>query len=246
MRNRSIKASVAALVVAGGLLSGCGGTDGGSTTAPGAAAAPSEEGNGVAALEPAEILSRSKAAVGKAGSYTLSGTLRDGAEELTLDLAVGGTDLVGNVLVGSGRVQLLRAHGKDYVRPDAAFLAATGNAKKADAMVAELGDKWALVPATNQTYASLFALADADQLLTATGTLTKGVEGEIHGTPAVGLVDSADGGVLYVATSGEPYPLSLQSKDAEQGSLTFSGFGAEVEGATPPATTQVIDLAELG
>ncbi|WP_305790154.1 hypothetical protein [Symbioplanes lichenis] len=245
MRNRSIKAGVAALVVAGGLLSGCGSTDSGTSTAPGAAAAPSEEGNGVAALEPAEILSRSKAAVDKAGSYTLSGTLRGGGQEFTLDLSVGGDDLVGNILVGSGRVQLLRAHGQEYVRPDAAFLTATG-AKRPAAMVAELGDKWAAVPASNPTYASLFALADADQLLTATGTLTKGEEGEIHGSPAVGVVDSADGGVLYVATSGEPYPLSLQAKDPKEGSLTFSGFGATVQGATPPATTQVVELSELG
>lgn len=243
MRYRSIKASVATLVVTAGLLAGCGGgeADGAAaTTAPTTTAA----GSSVADLDAAAILERSKKALADAQSYTVTGeTTRDG-KALTMDISVVGPSLVGNIYVGRGRVNLLRAGDESYVRPDEIFwTTATGDAKKAATLTENLGEKWAKVPAGDETFAPLFAAPDADALLTPVGSLTKGEEGEVRGTPVIALQDS--GRTLYVAAEGEPYPVRLQTGDSVEDGLAFSGIGDLVDGATRPAATQVVPLAEL-
>ncbi len=243
MRNRSIKASVATLVVAAGLLTGCGGgdADAGATTAPATEAAG---GNGIADLDATAVLEKSKAALAAAKSYNVAGELEQDGQTASMDISVVGPSLVGYVYVGKGRVNLLRAGGNSYVRPDELFwTASTGDARKAAALNDDLGEKWAQVPAGDTTFGPLFDIADADTLLAPEGSLSKGEEGEVRGTPVVALNDSA-GGVLYVATDGEPYPVRLQGTSVEDG-LNFSGIGEVVNGATKPAATQVVTLASL-
>lgn len=244
MRIRSIKAGVATLVVAAGLLAGCGGGDAdeaAATTAP----ATEATGNGIADLDAADILEKSKAALATAKSYTVTGETTQNGKALTMDISVVGPSLVGNIYVGRGRVNLLRAGDESYVRPDETFWTAeTGNAAKAATLADNLGERWAKVPAGNKTFAPLFAAADADTLLTTGGAPTKGEEGEVRGTPVIAL-QGFGAGTLYVATTGEPYPVRLQNGASVEDGLTFSGVGAIVNGATRPAATQVVTLSEL-
>lgn len=72
--------------------------------------------------------------------------------------------------------------------------------------------------------------------------MTKGSTRTIAGFPAIGVVDKgADGGTLYVATTGQPVPLALQAKSDN---LTFGDYGTPVTVEAPPAA-QVIDAATL-
>ncbi len=69
----------------------------------------------------------------------------------------------------------------------------------------------------------------------------------IAGTRAIALVSAgADGGKLYVATTGKPYPLQIIPTDPkESGQVTFSDFGKQVTVSPPPADL-VIDVSKLG
>ena len=58
----------------------------------------------------------------------------------------------------------------------------------------------------------------------------------------VGLTDQTQGGTLYVATSGKPYPVKLAKGGAGGGTLTFDRWNQPVS-ITPPANA--IDLAQL-
>ena len=50
-------------------------------------------------------------------------------------------------------------------------------------------------------------------------------------------------GTLYVATTGEPYPLRLEPADGS-GGVDFSNFGSAPKVEAPPAD-QILDVAAL-
>jgi hypothetical protein len=83
-------------------------------------------------------------------------------------------------------------------------------------------------------------------VLKPTGTVQKGPQKTIRGTQAVALdVSGQDGGRLYVATRGQPYPLQITSTSAsEPGTIDFLDYGAPVT-LTPPPAEQVVDTAKL-
>ena len=94
------------------------------------------------------------------------------------------------------------------------------------------------------------AFTDADkfvaQLLSSQRNVTKGAKKAIHGMEAVALVEPGkDGGTMYIATRGEPYPLRLTSNTpSEPGAIDFVDYGAPVSFAAPPAD-QVVDTSKL-
>jgi hypothetical protein len=100
------------------------------------------------------------------------------------------------------------------------------------------------VPSDQKDLASLFDVANPDELLKPDGKLTKGKPKEISGVPAIGLVESgSDAGTLYVATTGKPYPVELAGKDGS--TLAFTSIGATFTDIKAPSAGQVLDLAAL-
>jgi hypothetical protein len=77
------------------------------------------------------------------------------------------------------------------------------------------------------------------------GAMQKLASKMINGVPAVGV--DFDDATLWVATTGEPYPLRMEGKGASKETLIeFSAFGEKVE-LTPPAagTTMPYSASEL-
>jgi hypothetical protein len=258
MKITSIGRNLVVLGAAATLLTGCGGnSDGGGATpaaasATGVSAAPASASpstpadNGVAALEPSAIVGRARAALKSSKSFRIKGTVNEDGQQTVLDFKISGTDVVGTMRVGKAKVQLLRVGGKQYMKPDAAFWK-TASGKQADAIIQVVGDRWVKVSASNKDFSSLFTAADVDGLLAADGKVTKGRAKVIAGTPAIGLVDhGSQGGTLYVATVGKPYPLRIDGPTAAAGGLAFSEFGATFTDIMAPATADVLDLAKLG
>ncbi|MXG29064.1 hypothetical protein [Streptomyces sp. YIM 132580] len=84
---------------------------------------------------------------------------------------------------------------------------------------------------------------------TGSGTLTKGRETEVDGTPVIPVTRTQGNERLTVdvATEGEPYPVRITVRGAdEEGTVSFSGFGRPVPAGTPAASETVDVTALLG
>jgi hypothetical protein len=250
--------AVVALASAALLAGGCAGQNGdadpaapaaqATTAAPATSAAPAAPaGNGVEALEAEAILDKAKAALKKAGSFRMKGDIVTDGDKMGLDFKTDGTKVKGKLSMGGPSVELLEVGGKRYIRPDAAFWAMSGGGKEQGQQMAQLiGDRWVIVKAGDKDTADMFGFSDIDSMLDADGKVTKGKAKDVNGKPAIGLVDnSKDGGTLYIATTGEPYPLRIESKDAAEGGLDFTEFGAEFADIVAPAAKDVVDLEKL-
>ncbi len=252
MRIGPIGRNVVVVAAGAALLAGCGSKDDSGTASPAASGVPAATtsaaaaDNGVAALQPVAIVDKAKAALKSAKSFHMKGTITDQGQKTALDFKIAGGEVFGTMSVGTAKIQVLKAGGGQYMKPDAAFWKLTAG-KQADAVVKKVGDKWVSVPASNKEFGSLFTAADVDTLLQADGQVAKGQPKVIAGTPAIGLVDKGtEGGTLYVATVGQPYPLELDGPTAADGGIAFSEFGAAFDEIKAPAAADVLDLSKLG
>ena len=114
-----------------------------------------------------------------------------------------------------------------------------------------LTGKWLKTPLTDKRFTGLSTLTDLDEaakgILGPDGTITKGTETTVNGVPCVGLVSPGkDGGTLWVATTGQPYPVRIEPSagSGERGALDFTGYGEPVT-VDPPPADQVVDVSLL-
>jgi hypothetical protein len=239
---RPILASCAALA----LITGCGGSG---SNAPGATPSPTPTDNGVASLPAAQILSRAQGALKKAPSVHLKGTVTTDGQRLTLDLRSSDKGGRGTLTQSGQTIEVLRIGSTVYIKANAEFWRAQtgGNAAATEL----LKGKYLKGPISDPKMASIAQLTQIDQytkeLLSPKGTVTKGQRKTVRGTEAIAItVAGKDGGTLYVATRGEPYPLQITSDSpSEPGTIDFLDFGAPVTLNAPPEN-QVVDTSKLG
>ncbi|WP_433795122.1 hypothetical protein [Actinoplanes sp. CA-252034] len=249
MTKIAFRAGLAAVATASMLLSGCGGSDSaepkGGTATTAASQAPAD--NGVAALAAEEILTKAKDALTKAGSFHMAGAATTDGETMSLDFKVSGKDFAGKMSMGKdAEVEILSVGGKQYMKPSEGFWAMIAGAEQAKTMVKATGGKWVLVPAKDQI-SGLFAAADVNELLKPGGALSKGEATKVGEQPVITLKDASDAdSQVFVATTGEPYPVRIGSSATGEG-VTFSKFGEKFDAdIKAPAADQVIDQASLG
>jgi hypothetical protein len=245
------KVALAALAVTTMALAGCQSTD--STPAPAVAApvtsasgAPAAAaGNGVAALTGDQILAKAKAAVKKTKSLRAKGTVVEDGEKTDIDLKVDGSEFAATMTIGKAKVQLLAVGGKKYFRPNEAFWVLSTDAKQGKSLAKAVGTRWIAGADDDESFASLFSIGDVNELLKPTGAVSTGEAKVVRGIPAIGLKDAGDpDSALYVATTGEPYPLQLTGKDGS--TLAFDNFGGSFTDIKKPAASQIVDLGKLG
>ncbi|WP_143162900.1 hypothetical protein [Couchioplanes caeruleus] len=241
----STKVALIALAAAATTLAGCQG-DKADTVQPaaGPAASPVSATSGVAALSADEILQRAKAALTRAKSYRAKGMLDMEGQKTTIDLKVSGENFTGSMSFGGAEVELLAVGGKKYLRPNDKFWIMSTDAEQGRTLARTIGDRWVAGADKDQSFADLFTVGSIEAFLKPTGALSKGEEKEVGGVPAIGLKDAGDpDSVLYVATTGEPYPLQLTGKG--DSGMVFSDFGAAFTDIKAPAGDKVVDLGEL-
>lgn len=247
MRSTRTKVALVGLAVAATSLSGCQSDQTGSTppaappivktTAP---AAPAD--NGVAALTADKILQRAKAALVKTKSFRAKGTMDEDGKQIAADLKVDGADFAATMAFDKAQVKLLAVGGQKYLQPNAQFWIST-DPKQGAFLAKTIGNRWVAGAGSDKSFADLFTIGDVDELLKPTGALSKGTQKQIHGVPAIGLKDAGDpGSVLYIATTGEPYPLQMTGKGS---TMEFSAFGEKFAGIAKPSADQIIDLGKL-
>jgi hypothetical protein len=213
-------------------LAGCGGSS-------------STSGNGVASKTPAEIVAAAKAAADEAASVHISGAITEGAP-LSLDMQLlarkGGS---GRITQSGVSFDLIALGGTVYIKGSPAFYRRIGGPAAAQLFQG----KWLKAPATAGEFSSISSLTDLRKLVDTTlathGTLSKGGTSSVSGVSAIAVNDVTKGGVLYVATTGKPYPLEIARGGASGGRIVFDRWNQAVT-ISPPLNAININQLRSG
>jgi hypothetical protein len=203
----------------------------------------SSSGNGVAAKTPAEILASTEAVAGAASTVHVSGSIASGRAPITLDLdLVAGRGGRGQLAENGLSFEVIQLAGVVFIKGSPAFYRHIGGATTAQL----LEGKWLKAPASDAEFASLGSLTNLKSLVEKTlanhGTLVKGHTTTVNGHQAVAVTDSTKGGILYVATSGPPYPIEVTQGGTHGGTISFDRWN---QPATVHAPPNAIDIAQL-
>ena len=251
---RRLGATLAALALtAGGLgVAGCGGDSTASSSATTSATATTgttaAADNGVASLGAQEILSKATDAANAASSVRIAGNIDQSGQQVSLNLTLGKDVADGTLGIKGQQVDVRLVDGKFYLRAPAAFYDAIGGGGAAIGQL--VGDKWFSVPLNNSAAAAKFAafqgFTNKDELFSSilknASTATVKGTGDVSGQPVV-LLDDSKGGILAVATTGEPYPLQIRGSSSDNsGTLNFTNWNAPVNVKAP---ADAIDLGSL-
>ena len=97
--------------------------------------------------------------------------------------------------------------------------------------------------------ASFSSLTDIAKLFSSVlgshGALTKGATSKVNGQPVIALVDSSKKGILYVSTTGSPYPIKLVNTGGK-GTITFGQWNESVALAPPADSIDINKLKAAG
>jgi hypothetical protein len=210
------------------LLTGCGGGGGGKSS------------NGLASKTPEEVLAAIRAAVTSAKSVHVIGSGTSDGQAMKLDLRLATDSGQGSMTVQGLSFELIRIGDKAYIKGDEAFWRNIGQ----EAAGKLVGDRWLLVSTTDSNFAGLLQLTDINQMVNGVledhGELKNEGETTVDGQSAVRIVDTTEGGTLFVAATGPAYPVKLDSKD--EGSISFSEWDESFDVEAPE---DVIDINEL-
>jgi len=237
MRLRSplrVLLAVALLAFTVVLLAGCGG---GSSSS-------SSSGNGVENKAPADILAATKVASVGARSVHVSGSIVSGGTPITLDMnLLAGKGAHGRLSESGLSFELIQIGKTVYIKGSPAFYKHIGGSAAAQL----LEGKWLKAPATSSDFASLGQLTDLQQLVNQTlsnhgSSLTKTGTTTIAGQKVVGITDKSRGGTLYIAATGQPYPIQLTKSGSGGGKITFDRWNGPVSLVAP---ANAIDVAQL-
>ncbi len=227
---RRLFAPALTLLALGSLLAGCGSSS-------------SSSGNGVKAKSPAQILEATKAAATKATSVHIDGTITSGGKPISLNMdLLAGKGGKGTIAQEGFTIQLIQTGGAVYINGSKAFYEHVGGSAAAQL----LQGKWLKAPADSGELASLAELTNLSKLIDTAlsdhGSLAKGSKATIEGQSAIGLNDTSKGGTLYVATTGEPYPLEITKAGKETGKVVLDRWNEPV---TLTAPSNAIDISKL-
>ena len=202
------------------------------------------KGNGEAAKPPGQILKDAREATRHATSVHVYGSGTADGQPLRLDLyLVAGRGGRGRVTANGLTFDLIRIGRTAYFRGGPDFWNRFG----AGAAASLLEGRWLAAPADSGDFAAFRPLTDVsklfDAVLSGHGSLARGATKRIGKQPAIGVVDRGEnGGTLYVATTGKPYPLAVVSAQGRNGTIHFGSWDAEVALNAPPSP---IDIAKL-
>ena len=222
---------VAILVASVALLAGCG------SSGP--------KSNGVEDKTAHEIVQAASTAAKSASSVHISGSITAGGPisiDLTLAKGQGGK---GEIKTNGMSFQIISTGGKVYFKTDAAALQKLTGAGIAGQLLA---GRWIVAPGSLGQVSSFSALTDLTKLFnsltTSLGVLQKGDTTKINGQPAIAVTSTrkGGGGTLYVATTGQPFPLQLQGAKGNAGTITFDQWNESVT-ISPPANA--VDFSQL-
>jgi hypothetical protein len=196
-------------------------------------------GNGVASKSPDAIVSAARAAVDSAKSAHISGRIISGSSDATLNLdLVSGQGGSGVVSEGGLNFKLEVVAHEVYVNAPSAFWTRLVGASFAKL----LQNRWLKAPESGR-FATLAQLTNLRALtaiaLSTRGKLVKGGTTTINGQSVVGVRDASADATIYVATTGQPYPLEIVELGSQGGRIMLDKFNQSVSLTPPPNATDI-------
>jgi hypothetical protein len=207
--------------------------------------------NGVASKPASEMLAATTAAAKRARSVRVSSTTTTGPATSTFRLELGASGGRAAFSLLGLRFEVLRTGGALYVRGNKTFRTRLGSklgGREGAAAAAKISPStWVKVPAGNSSLAELGALTSIGSELPrilAPAPVVKGPKTTINGQKAITLKESTlrYDGLLYIATTGEPYPIQLAKHGRQTGKITFSDWNEPV---TVSAPGNSVDISQL-
>ncbi len=198
---------------------------------------PSPSTNGVEALEADEILERAQDALRDATSFRVQGKGEVDGEVAELDLLLAGESVEGTVVFEGFEVELVVIDGEEtYVKAGDELWSTFLPPDVQETALPLLSGKFVKLPAD----AGADIAPSVDDLASFDGDYTKGEIVDVDGVQAITLIDE-DGGELFVAIEGEPYPLKYVS---DEGTVEYLDIDEDVTIEAPDAS-EVLDLEAL-
>ena len=218
VRTKSLTGAICVLLTAGG-ASACGG---------------GSSGNGVADKPPNAIVREANTAISHANSVHVAGSISSNSVPLTLDLnLVSGKGGRGELSEGGLTFRVIAVGQSVYIQGTPAFWSHFAGPTVAHT----LDGKWLKAPASGQ-FAPIAALTNMQMLfgkvLLSHGSLQKVGTTTVNGQKVVGVRDSKAGGVLYVAATGQPYPVEVVKRGSGAGRIVFDHINQPVALSPPP------------
>jgi hypothetical protein len=228
VRPLSPVSSIVVLALAAQALTGCG---------------SSARTNGITGKQPAAALAAAKAAAYSASSVHVSGSAVAGGLPITLDLdLLAGEGGRGKVSENGLSFEVIHLGDTVYIKGSPTFYQHVGGAGAAQL----LRGRWLKAPATVGSFASLASLTDLHQLVDTTlairGTPTRGGTVTVGNQKAIGVTNAANGGTLYIATTGPPYPVAVTEDGANGGRIVLDHWNEPVALAAP---ANALDITKL-
>jgi hypothetical protein len=200
--------------------------------------------NGVASESPAAILAASKAVADSATSVHVANKSSQGLLSLSASMQFASDGGRARVSFLGLDYELMRIGNMLYVNASPAFYRRLGGAGASAAAKLPRGT-WlkttAIGGGLGQLASSTDQRVELGLLLRSTGSLTKGATTIVDGQKAIELKETAKlfSGVLYVATTGKPYPIELVKHGRESGQITFSGWNEPITLSAPANATTI-------
>jgi hypothetical protein len=170
------------------------------------------------------------------------GTLTSGGQPITLNLTIAtGRGGQGQMSENGLSFQLVDLHQTVYIKGSPAFWRHFGG----NAAAQLFNGKWLKAPATGnfESFAELTNLPTLfDKILSSHGKLSKGATTTINGQKVVAINDTGEGGTLYVAATGQPYPVQITKTGSDGGKMVFDHYNEPV---TLTAPKNAIDISQL-
>jgi hypothetical protein len=194
--------------------------------------------NGIETKTPEQIVAAAIAAGSAARSVHVSASLGQLSFDLDIVAGKGGK---GRMVQNGLSFDLVRIGKNAYFRGSDKFWRKLGGT----AAVQLFHGKWMRASATKGDLASLTPLTNLSALIRQSlgshGKLAKGKTSTLHGQHVIAVKDVTQGGVLYVATDGQPYPIALSNAN-KHGTIYFDRWNASVSLSVPP---NAIDITKL-
>ena len=234
MRTTKALAAVALAITAVLTVSGCGGSGTGTST--------EATSNGVADKSADEILKAAQEAAKAETSVHMVGTVSQDSGDMKIDMQVEkGGKAVGTIVMAGATLDIIATGTKVYVKGDKAFW----DSQAGEGAYELIGDKW-VASTSEKDLASFKDFTDfttaISQMLNPSGTISKTEPSTVDGQAVIGLKDG-DKGTLWIATTGDPLPVSIDG--GSEGGVTFSDWSKPVT-ITEPAAADILDPSQLG
>ena len=197
--------------------------------------------NSIASESPSAILTAAANAIDAVSTVHVAGSGTESGTSLSLDLRlVAGKGGEGTVALGGSSFQFVVIGSNGYFKASAAFWKRYGNA----AIAQLIQNRWLKTP-TNGEFASFAEFSNIHDLfgglLGSHGTLTKGALTTVGGQRVIPIVNKANGGTLYVAATGKPYPVEIANA-RQHGVIVVNDINQPV---TLTAPSGAIDISQL-